>query len=484
MRGRAAAVLLLVVLVVAGCTEPETTDSTEPGRSPTTSTTASTTPPSTSATAGSDAIHAGEGLGDTLFPKAGNEGYDVQHVDLALDFTEVFDSGSFSGVATLRIEPTVALDSFVIDAGDLDIGAITVDADPAPFADGSDQVRIDPEPVLVPGVVSELRIEYSGSVPTERVFKPGSGGIVRDEALVFSIGEPAGSTTWMPGNDHPTDKAPYAVAVTVPTGMEATVGGLFVDSLTEGDSTTFYFEHRLPVATYLVPIAVGDLSRIDRDAEGYAWRDYLGPGVDEIDVLDRQDEMVRYFEQYLGPYPFEANGALVVDRDFWGALETQTLSTYEPGAVQGFVVAHEIAHQWVGNSVSVADWSDIWLNEGFATYLQWMWVADDGGTPVDAAAAEAHARMRAVGPDWGPGEPPASDMFNRMVYDGGALTLHALRAEVGDDAFFEVLERWVSDFAYSSASTADLVELAEDVSGTELGGLFDDWLLGELPDLP
>jgi aminopeptidase N len=497
---RIVGILVLTAGLLGACTDDPTDGVADPTTTTMAPTTSSTVLPGTSID--DPGVHAADGLGDSLFPLLGNEGYDVVHVDLELDFSTTFEDGTFIGVATLRIDPLVPLDSFVVDGGDLAVESVEVDGEPAPSA-GRAQVRIDPVPILDPGTVSSVRIAYSGRVPTTRAFAPGTGGIVRTEDLIFSIGEPVGATTWMPGNDHPSDKAPYALAITAPPGMEAAAGGILVDTLEAEDGTTYFFEHRLPSATYLVPLAVGDLSRIDRDAEGYAWRDYLGPGVAAAAVLDRQDEMVRYFEQFLGPYPFEANGALVVDFDFWGALETLTLSTYEPQAVQGFVVAHEIAHQWVGNSVSLADWSDIWLNEGFATYGEWLWTAEvqAGGDVTGRVLSEYDLVSGQQFLDQGnppavvadiladnfppPGAPPADNLFNGAVYLRGGLLLHALRVEIGDEPFFASLRRYADEYRYGNVTTADFVEIAEEEGGVDLTDFFQAWLFDEqMPPIP
>ncbi|MEX1280323.1 MAG: M1 family metallopeptidase [Acidimicrobiia bacterium] len=429
-------------------------------------------------------IDAGPGLGDSLFPLLGNEGYDVLHVDLDLDVRPVFDGDPLEGVAVLTLEPLVALDSFVVDAGDLDVASITVDGEAAPFEPGS-QLRIDPDPVLLPGEPVDVTITYSATVPPFPASLPGRGGIGLTESGLFAVGEPTGATTWRPANDHPSDKATYEVTITAPEGFVPAAGGLVSDEPAPAGAVRRTSRHAHPVASYLVPLAVDRFVESSASGPGYEVRNYVAEGlpIDE-ELLASQVEMVAFFEGLFGPYPFDAVGALVVDQAFWGALETQTLPTYAPNAVRGFVVAHEIAHQWVGNSVSLTDWSDIWLNEGFATYAEWLWVDHVGARPLADSVAEGHARTAASDAGFGPGEPPADELFNRIVYDRGALTLHALRAEVGDEAFFATLAAWTDRYAHANATTADFVALAEEVAGSELDDLFDAWLYGELPPLP
>lgn len=418
----------------------------------------------------------------------GNEGYDVLSVDLALDVRPWFGEGSpIVGVATLTIEPTLDLDSFVVDVGTLDVRSVAVDGDPTPIDRDVTQLRIDPDPVLLVGEPVDVTIDYLATVPDGGDYAPGQGGITSTEGGLFAVGEPIGATTWRPANDHPSDKATYEISITTPPGVVAAAGGIAADPEEVADGVVWRFTHAHPVASYLVPLAVGDLVIVDHpdDDLDYDLRDYVDEDVDASEaLLARQRDIVVFFEGLLGPYPFDAVGSLVVDRAFWGALETQTLATYAPNAFADFVVAHEIAHQWVGNSVTLSDWSDIWLNEGFATYLEWLWVADADIRSLEDSVLRGHQRTAALDPGFGPGEPPPQDLFNRIVYERGALTLHALRVEVGDETFFEILREWVDRYAYGNATTADFISLAEELSGTQLDGLFDAWLFGELPPLP
>ncbi len=473
-----------VAIVLAACT-------TAPGPTTTTTTTtpspATSQPPVATTTTTVDGVDAADGLGDSLYPLLGNAGYDVGHVRLHLDTIPWFEDGAgLEGTITLTITPTVALDSFVVDAGPLEVRTVVVDGDPAAFEPG-DQLRIDPGPVLAVGVPVDVTIEYTAPVPASRRLAPGEGGLLATDSGLFAVGEPTGATTWRPANDHPSDKATYEITIVTPVDVVGITGGVLTEEVAVDRGTARTFVMDDPVASYLVPLVVdSELVLLDHPDDGMPdVRDWVDGslGIPE-DLLASQAAMVEFLEGVFGPYPFPTAGAAVVDRAFWGAIETQTLSTFSPNAVADFVLAHEVAHQWVGNSVSLADWSDIWLNEGFATYGEWLWMEEAGVRSVDEAAARAVERVEAAGVGFGPGEAPPDDLFNRIVYERGGLTLHALRRTVGDDAFFRILREWTGRFAYGNARTDDFIALAEEVSGDDLRALFDDWLRGEMPTLP
>jgi aminopeptidase N len=251
------------------------------------------------------------------------------------------------------------------------------------------------------------------------------------------------------------------------------------------------FEAREPMASYLATINIDEFDIETSESEnGIPIRNYFPSGLSEDyrRIFERQDEMLVYFSDIFGPYPFEVYGALVIDKRFGAALETQTLSIFsiamlEPDQFAGSeeVVAHELAHQWFGDSVSLGDWSDIWLNESFATYAQVLWlehihgqrVADERIRTMYSVVVQNQDSMSP------PGKPPADGLFNLGVYYWGALCLHALRLEVGDDVFFQILKTYYERYKDGNVRTADFIAVAEEVSGKELSAFFDSWLYSE-----
>ena len=205
--------------------------------------------------------------------------------------------------------------------------------------------------------------------------------------------------------------------------------------------------------------------------------------------------MLRAETRWFGPYPFETAGALVDRIRVSFAMENQTRPIYVPAFWQATtaptlgddVVVHELAHQWYGDSVALRRWRDIWLNEGFATYAEWLWNQRElGFTPQNffdnyyARPADANFWNLRIG------NPGSQRIFDLPIYIRGAMTLHALRTRIGDDDFFRVLRRWAQGRRNGHGTTPQLVRLAERVSGRRsLDRLFDTWLLrGSKPPRP
>ena len=308
---------------------------------------------------------------------------------------------------------------------------------------------------------------------------------------IFVLSEPDGAAGFYPVNDHPSDKATYTFRVTVPDPFEAVANGVLIETTDHGDMTTFLFEARDPMASYLATINIDEFESETSESEsGIPIRNYFPTGLSEEmrKPFARQGEMIDYFSDLFGAYPFEVYGALVIDMEFGAALETQTLSIFSKAMIDSneqegseSVVAHELAHQWFGDSISLADWKDIWLNESFATYSQGLWTEHtQGREALDEWVRRTYDYVRRERESMSPpGEPPADRLFNAGVYYWGALALHGLRLEVGDETFFEILKTYHERFADGNATTADFIAVAEEVSEKELSEFFDSWLYNE-----
>jgi aminopeptidase N len=260
------------------------------------------------------------------------------------------------------------------------------------------------------------------------------------------------------------------------------------------DSRTFHFEARDPMASYLATVHVGDyVTREGKAADGTPIRNYFPPDIAKQAEHDfgRVPEMMAFFSEKFGKYPFEVYGNIVMDARLGAALETQTLPLYDRTMVDGrrgyeSVLVHELAHQWFGNAVSPSDWKDIWLNEGLASYGEALWAEHTGGPKAlsrKLKSAEAQVRLRGAREPIG--EPRPDGLFDTKIYQGGLLAVHALRRELGDEAFFETLRTYGQRHHDSTASTQDLMAVASEVAGRDLKPFFDKWIYSEtLPPVP
>jgi aminopeptidase N len=308
---------------------------------------------------------------------------------------------------------------------------------------------------------------------------------------VWTINEPDGARSWYPVNDHPSDKATYSFEVTVPNGLQVVANGLPQGEPTPGPTTTtFRYKSEHPVASYLSTLAIGHFTfETATGPDGLPIRNAFPPAqaAELHDTFAKTPDMIAYLASLFGPYPFESYGALVIDESLGLALEDQTISLFGIDMVAASraetVTLHELAHQWFGDAVTPSQWDDVWLNEGFATYCEWLWREHTGGASVETTARALAQAKNAFGTP--PGNPGADNLFGGTVYVRGGLTLEALRLTVGDVTFFKILRQWVTDHRYGNASTADFVALSEKVSGRDLDALFKSWLDDTgLPDLP
>lgn len=437
------------------------------------------------------------GMGDSLYPEFGNGGYDVTHYTLDITINDVATS-NLTAITTIEANAIQDLSGFNLDFIGFEVTSITVNEQPADFDRASQELTITPSTPLVENESFTVEVQYNGSPDAmQSAALPVQTGWVTVESGSFVLSEPDGSASYYPVNDHPLDKASYTFRMTVPEPFEVAANGVLTEIIDNGDTRTFIFEARDPMASYLATINIDELDiETMESGSGIPIRNYYSTGLPEEvrKPFARQGEMLVYFSELFGPYPFEVYGAFVMDTDFGAALENQTLSIFgmdmiDLEDVEGteLVVAHELAHQWFGNSVSVGDWSDIWLNEGFATYSEGLWIEHTQGREnLDEWIKSLYTEVveyPAYYPP--PGNPAADNLFNGGVYVRGGLTLHALRLEVGDNVFFDILRTYADRYKNGNATTADFIVVAEQVSGKELNEFFDGWLFNQkLPPIP
>jgi aminopeptidase N len=450
------------------------------------------------------------GAGDAYFPYAGNGGYDVQHYDLDITYAPPAPApaplvGQLSGVATIDLVATQDLDRFNLDLRDMDVQAITVDGKPAgevtPPPSGvevegaaywqvqDDEARvweltIQPRPKIKSGQTAQVVVTYGAETTRPEDIEGALYGWVTTQDGAMVVGEPEGSMTWYPVSDHQTDKATYNFEITVPEGKVAVANGLPAgDPVTANGWTTWFWDAPDEQASYLTTASVGDYElRYSETSGGLPIIDAVDDNLTPANAatteagLALQADMIAFLEDAFVPYPFNSYGSIVDDDTVGYALETQTRPVYSRVARE-FTVVHELAHQWFGNAVSPERWQDIWLNEGWATYVEWLWSEASGG---DSAQASFDAIMEIPADDefWklAIADPGPFGLFLGAIYDRGAATLHALRVEVGDEAFYAAAREWLVRYDDSTGTTEDFEAVYEEVSGQDLGAFFDVWL--------
>jgi aminopeptidase N len=477
-------------------------------------------PPATVYTAGA------VGIGDPYFPLDGNGGYDVADYDLDLAYDPA--TGSIGGTATITATATQNLSAFNLDLDGLAVSSVTIDGTPAtwtsattpiskvtgqPLVAGSGdgeatpprtEVTVTPARGLDSGAPFTAVVEYGG-VPTtidDAYNSPtGRSGVFhQDDGGALIVGQPRVAATWFPANDHPADKATLTVTMSAPTGLTVVGNGHLVSQTPVGDRTEWTWRSDQPMAPYLATASIGnyELTSYSQDGVDY-WNaidldlydipadesDPTGPSAGEAAaaIFGSEPEVIDFLSSVFGPYPFAEAGGIAADQpNLEFALENQTRPIYGAWAFTSVddpsVVVHELAHQWYGDSVAMERWSDIWLNEGFATYAEWLWSEHDGGDTPQQQADFYYGYWGADDPFWSVevADPGSAGIFDNATYYRGAMTLQALRNTVGDDAFFAIVKGWASENAGGNVTTEQFVDYAEQVSGQDLTSLFDTWI--------
>lgn len=436
--------------------------------------------PASAASAGPGA----PGIGDPYYPASGNGGYDVSHYDLRLQYQPKTDL--LEGTATLLATAKQDLSRFNLDFG-LRVSEIRVNGAKAKFAtSGAHELEVTPAKPLARNTPLSVVVKYAGKPSEFKVdgwtawHRTPDGGVAAQE--------PDSAAWWFPSNDHPLDKATFDVSVNVPDGTQAISNGVLQSQTSRLGWTRYNWRSNKPQATYLATLAVGKFDiTTDKTASGLpilnAYSKDLGDNAGAARAsVERTGEVTEWLEGVFGPYPFNALGGYVPNVTAGFALETQTRPFYGPGQFRNganvSVVVHELAHQWYGDSVSVEGWKDIWINEGFARYSQWLWSEKEGEGTAQELADWAYALRPAEDAFWQvkPGDPGPENQFHGAVYDRGAIALQALRNEIGDEKFFEILKDWPTERAYGNAKVGDFVRYAEKVSKKPLAQLFETWL--------
>jgi aminopeptidase N len=432
------------------------------------------------------------GAGDELFPELGSSDVDVESYDVRLAVDPAADTISGSVGIVAEVRPGV--DAMPLDAVGLDVTAVTVEGAPADFEQLDTELLVDlPEDR---GRRVDAVIEYAAAPDSSQSRIGLPVGWFQTPGGSYVLNEPDGARRWLPSNDHPSDKATWRFEIDVPDPLVAVANGELVTA-GDGAGSPWVWEESEPMPTYLVQLIVGDYDVVEDeplvDAEGDTVpivHAVPAGAADDFEVYARTIEsQVPFFEERFGPYPLDRYGLAFIDSVGGVAMETLGRSQFSTddfsgrqlGETQQLLLAHELAHQWFGDAVTPARWEDIWLNESFATYAQWLWLDEVGLQDLDTVAARTLEMRQGGGRPTG--RPEAANLFGFESYDGGAVVVHALRRTMGDEAFFDLLRTWIATYAGTSQTSDAFEALASDVHGADLTAFFDAWLYAtDLPD--
>jgi aminopeptidase N len=424
------------------------------------------------------------GAGDPYFPTQGNGGYDVGHYGLELRYQA--KTQHLSGVARITATTTKGLSRFDLDLrNNLRVSSVLIDGRPAAFTQPAAQpteLVIIPKQALAQGRRFTAVVTYAGTPKPVTDPDGSTDGWVPTADGAVVVGEPQGAPTWFPCNDTPRDKATYDIAISVPTGNVGLSNGTLTSVTKAGGWTRWAWSMHEQMATYLVTATNGryDLTT-GRTAKGVPYINAVAPKLKAASapVLAQLPAMIDYFASRYGPYPYKSAGAIVADLPSLGyALEVQTRPVFSE-APDDLTLAHELAHQWYGDGVTLKRWQDIWINEGFAEFSSWLWSEHTGQHTAAQYFADFYQVPASDTGFWNPppGNPGSgADIFSTSVYERGAMTLQALRAKLGDKTFFAVMRAWFQASNGGNATSYDFTKLASRVSGVDLGHFFDVWL--------
>ncbi|MFJ1763126.1 M1 family metallopeptidase [Amycolatopsis sp. NPDC088138] len=422
------------------------------------------------------------GAGDPYFPDMGNGGYDVGHYDIRLAYSP--GTQAISATTTIFAAATQDLSRFDLDfQGPLTISKLSVNGLKAGFTrSGAQELVITPPYGLRKGSAFVVSVTYAG-VP-QKIDDPALGvsGWVATKDGAVALNQPIGAATYYPVNDTTDDKATYTQTITVPTGLTVLANGEPGPTTTRDHQTTFRWTMNRPMSSELSMLAIGDYD-VTRGvtAGGLPNITAIGKSIDtkpgQGKVFNQTTAQVIQWESSMyGQYPFDSTGGILADVGVDYALETQSRPVYDQSTsdVDGDLLAHELGHQWFGDSLTPVHWSDIWLNEGFATYSEWLYQEKFNHVPVQQTFAKAYADEK----DWSGqvADPGRDHIFDDLVYNRGAMALQALRMKIGDRAFFKVLTQWPTAHRYGNVSTRQFIQFVERVTDRNLNSFFRTWL--------
>ncbi|MGQ4384528.1 M1 family metallopeptidase [Streptomyces sp. SAS_270] len=436
------------------------------------------------------------GIGDPIFPLDGNGGYKVGRY--TLDFDWQAPKTPFEASATIKATATQSLSRFNLDFAGNTLHTVTVNGAKATAERDGDELVVTPKAPLPNGTSFTVKVTYTAD-PTQIRHRDDAiedyGWIPTPDGTVL-YPQPNGAKMIFPSDDHPSLRAPITFHITTPAGLKAVANGKLTDRTEQADGRVKWtYDSEQPVAAQLAQLAIGKFTFVDSTGpHGLPIRDVVPDDLVAPTAQYRKltSDHIAWLEARLGPYPFNRYGVLVGDTDLGVALETQTLSLVPKADLLGDQVSaernlvHELTHQWLGDSVGVKTWSDLWLSEGHARFYERLYSEAHGGVNFEETMKTAYAAHDQWRHDYGaPAEPTEPNLFKRMRYDGSTLVLYALREKVGQETFGKIERAWFAKYHGKTAGTQDYIDLASKVSGEDLEDFLHPWLYGpKTPPMP
>ncbi|WIB25146.1 M1 family metallopeptidase [Curtobacterium sp. MCSS17_015] len=409
---------------------------------------------------------------DPYTPHSGDRRWTSRHYDLQLDYRVA--TNRLDATATVTATANEPLDKVVLDLHGLGVDRVDVDGVRVKKVSvGAHKTTVTPATPIAAGADFTVHVRYRGA---PRPLRSPWGTLGWEELTdgVIVASQPVGAPSWFPCNDRPDDKATYRIEVTCEAGYEVVANGALLGRDRTARGTRWTFAVTDPMATYLATVQIGRY-RTTKLRGGDVPVTLHHPA--DLTAAAKTDfgqvpEMIALFTDRFGPYPFAEYGVVVTDDELEIPLEAHGLAVFGRNHVDGEhgsdrLIAHELAHQWFGNSVTLGVWRDIWLHEGFACYAEWLWSEHRGGATADDLAAAYRAGLLDHPQDLVVADPGAPDMFDDRVYKRGALALHALRRTIGDTAFTSGLRTVTERHRHGTVTTPDVVDAFATAAGSD-----------------
>ena len=428
--------------------------------------------------------------------------YDVLHtrIDIKIDLTDK----TVSGEVTHVLSPlSVALRTIVFDAADMDVKSVSSGSQFLRYDQLDDKLWIELDRAYGFTDTLNVTINYSASPRRGLYFIRPDSAYPNKHFQAWTQGEDMDNHYWVPLYDYPNDKTTFECVITVPKPFVAISNGELFHEKDNGDTRTFHWRENFPMSTYLISFAVGEYQMVADHYRALPIRYWVYPehtSEDAFRSFGRTPDILTFFNRITGfEYPYEKYDQVIIEDFMYGGMENVTLTHQsdrtmhtaraQPDHSSVGLVAHELAHQWYGDLLTTRNWANAWLNEGFATFLTYLWFEHDKGT--DEAEYVRLQQMRGVTrADRSRRRPmvqfyydDSMELFDANIYAKGSVLLNMLRQILGEEPFWKAIRYYTKTNAFRNVETQDLKKAIEETTGQNLYWFFDQWVYnGGLPE--